>query len=82
MSHPVCRELCSNSASLRGFRRHEGAGSQSLATELKGFVGSFATMMTTLLGIGLIFLDPLDADLKKLAAPIYSARRDGHRTLL
>jgi hypothetical protein len=39
-------------------------------------------MMTTLLGIGLIFLDPLDADLKKLAAPIYSARRDGHRTLL
>ncbi|HJX89870.1 MAG TPA: bacillithiol biosynthesis cysteine-adding enzyme BshC [Pyrinomonadaceae bacterium] len=40
----------------------------------KGFVDSFATMMTTLLGShGLIFLDPLDADLKKLAAPIYSA---------
>ena len=40
----------------------------------KGFVDSFATMMTSLLGShGLIFLDPLDADLKKLAAPIYSA---------
>jgi bacillithiol biosynthesis cysteine-adding enzyme BshC len=40
----------------------------------RGFVDSFATMMTSLLGShGLIFLNPLDADLKKLAAPIYSA---------
>jgi len=40
----------------------------------RGFVDSFATMMTSLLGShGLIFLDPLDADLKKLAAPLYSA---------
>ena len=40
----------------------------------RGFVDSFATMMTALLGsYGLIFLDPLDADLKKLAAPLYSA---------
>ena len=40
----------------------------------RGFVDSFATMMTSLLGsYGLIFLDPLDADLKKLAAPLYSA---------
>jgi bacillithiol synthase len=44
----------------------------------RGFVESFAVMMTSLLGrYGLIFLDPLDADLKKLAAPLYSeaARR-------
>ena len=34
---------------------------------------SFATMMTTLLGrYGLIFLDPLDPELKKLAAPLYA----------
>jgi bacillithiol biosynthesis cysteine-adding enzyme BshC len=40
----------------------------------RGFVDSFATMMTSLLGkYGLIFLDPLDTDLKKLAAPIYSS---------
>jgi bacillithiol biosynthesis cysteine-adding enzyme BshC len=40
----------------------------------KGFVDSFATMMTSLLGsYGLIFLDPLDPMLKKLAAPLYSA---------
>ena len=40
----------------------------------RGFVDSFATMMTSLLGShGLIFLDPLDPDLKKLAAPLYSA---------
>jgi bacillithiol synthase len=44
----------------------------------RGFVDSFATMMTSLLGrYGLIFLDPLDPELKKLAAPLYSeaARR-------
>ncbi|HEY6661219.1 MAG TPA: bacillithiol biosynthesis cysteine-adding enzyme BshC [Pyrinomonadaceae bacterium] len=44
----------------------------------RGYVESFATMMTSLLGRhGLIFLDPLDAELKKLAAPLYSeaARR-------
>ncbi len=40
----------------------------------RGYVESFATMMTLLLGrYGLIFLDPLDADMKKLAAPLYSA---------
>jgi bacillithiol synthase len=40
----------------------------------RGYVDSFATMMTSLLGShGLIFLDPLAADLKKLAAPLYSA---------
>jgi bacillithiol biosynthesis cysteine-adding enzyme BshC len=40
----------------------------------RGFVDSFARMMTSLLGShGLIFLNPLDAGLKKLAAPIYSA---------
>ena len=39
-----------------------------------GFVESFARMMTALLGsYGLVFLDPLDPDLKKLAAPIYAA---------
>lgn len=44
----------------------------------RGYAESFATMMTLLLGeYGLIFLDPLDADLKQLAAPLYSeaARR-------
>jgi len=44
----------------------------------RGYVESFATMMTSLLGrYGLIFLDPLDPALKKLAAPLYSeaARR-------
>jgi bacillithiol biosynthesis cysteine-adding enzyme BshC len=40
----------------------------------RGYVDSFATMMTSLLGrYGLIFLDPLDAEMKKLAAPLYSA---------
>ena len=38
----------------------------------RGYVESFATMMTALLGrYGLIFLDPLDPELKKLAAPLY-----------
>ena len=44
----------------------------------RGFVESFAVMMTSLLGRhGLIFLDPLEPELKKLAAPLYSeaARR-------
>ena len=44
----------------------------------RGFVDSFASMMTALLGrYGLIFLDPLDPELKRLAAPLYSeaARR-------
>jgi bacillithiol biosynthesis cysteine-adding enzyme BshC len=44
----------------------------------RGFVDSFATMMTALLGrYGLIFLDPLDPELKQIAAPLYSeaARR-------
>src|SRR5215207_9185256 len=44
----------------------------------RGYVESFATMMTSLLGShGLIFLDPLDPELKRLAAPLYSeaARR-------
>jgi bacillithiol synthase len=40
----------------------------------RGYVDSFATMMTSLLGKhGLIFLDPLDPELKKIAAPLYSA---------
>ena len=42
------------------------------------YVDSFAAMMTALLGrYGLIFLDPLDPELKQLAAPLYSeaARR-------
>jgi bacillithiol biosynthesis cysteine-adding enzyme BshC len=40
----------------------------------RGYVESFATMMTSLLGRhGLVFLDPLDSELKKLAAPLYSA---------
>ncbi|HKE60326.1 MAG TPA: bacillithiol biosynthesis cysteine-adding enzyme BshC [Pyrinomonadaceae bacterium] len=39
----------------------------------RGFVDSFAMMMTELLGrYGLIFLDPLDPDLKQLAAPLYA----------
>ena len=39
----------------------------------RGFAESFAMMMTALLGhYGLIFLDPLDPELKKLAAPLYS----------
>ena len=44
----------------------------------RGYADSFATMMTSLLGrYGLIFLDPLDPELKQLAAPLYSeaARR-------
>ena len=44
----------------------------------RGFVDSFATMMTALLGrYGLVFLDPLDPELKQIAAPLYSeaARR-------
>jgi bacillithiol synthase len=44
----------------------------------RGYAESFATMMTSLLGRhGLIFLDPLDPELKKIAAPLYSkaARR-------
>ncbi len=40
----------------------------------RGYVDSFATMMTSLLGsYGLIFLNPLDAEMKELAAPLYSA---------
>lgn len=39
----------------------------------RGYADSFATMMTALLGrYGLIFLDPLDAEMKKLAAPLYA----------
>jgi bacillithiol biosynthesis cysteine-adding enzyme BshC len=39
----------------------------------RGYAESFATMMTSLLGrYGLIFLDPLDPELKQLAAPLYS----------
>jgi bacillithiol biosynthesis cysteine-adding enzyme BshC len=39
----------------------------------QGYADSFATMMTALLSrYGLIFLDPLDAGLKKLAAPLYA----------
>jgi bacillithiol biosynthesis cysteine-adding enzyme BshC len=44
----------------------------------RGYVDSFATMMTALLGrYGLVFLDPLDSELKQVAAPLYSeaARR-------
>ena len=44
----------------------------------RGYAECFARMMTTLLGEhGLIFLDPLDPELKRLAAPLYSeaARR-------
>lgn len=40
----------------------------------RSYVESFATMMTSLLGrYGLILLDPLDSELKKIAAPLYSA---------
>jgi bacillithiol biosynthesis cysteine-adding enzyme BshC len=40
----------------------------------RGYVDSFATMMTLLVGrYGLILLDPLDPEMKKLAAPLYSA---------
>jgi bacillithiol biosynthesis cysteine-adding enzyme BshC len=40
----------------------------------RGYAESFATMMTSLLGHhGLIFLDPLDSEMKELAAPLYSA---------
>jgi bacillithiol synthase len=40
----------------------------------RSYADSFATMMMALLGNhGLIFLDPLDTELKKLAAPLYSA---------
>ena len=39
----------------------------------RGYVESFATMMTSLLGRhGLIFLNPLDSELKRVAAPLYS----------
>lgn len=39
----------------------------------RGYVDCFATMMTSLLGnYGLIFLDPLDPELKQVAAPLYS----------
>lgn len=40
----------------------------------RSYAEAFATMMTSLLGShGLIFLNPLDNELKKLAAPLYSA---------
>ncbi|HKV34362.1 MAG TPA: bacillithiol biosynthesis cysteine-adding enzyme BshC [Pyrinomonadaceae bacterium] len=40
----------------------------------RSYSEAFATMMTSLLGShGLIFLNPLDSELKKLAAPLYSA---------
>jgi bacillithiol biosynthesis cysteine-adding enzyme BshC len=40
----------------------------------RSFSDAFAAMMTVLLGrYGLIFLDPLDSELKQLAAPLYSA---------
>lgn len=39
----------------------------------RSYSDAFATMMTSLLGRhGLIFLNPLDAELKRLAAPLYS----------
>ncbi|MCU1268561.1 MAG: putative cysteine ligase BshC [Acidobacteria bacterium] len=39
----------------------------------RGYGEAFARMMTTLLGVhGLIFLDPMDARLKQLAAPLYA----------
>ena len=44
----------------------------------RGYAESFARMMTALLGrYGLVFLDPLDPELKRLAAPLYAeaARR-------
>jgi bacillithiol biosynthesis cysteine-adding enzyme BshC len=40
----------------------------------RSYVDAFAAMMTSLLGsYGLIFLDPLDSELKQLAAPLYAA---------
>ena len=40
----------------------------------RSYSDAFATMMTALLGrYGLVFLNPLDSELKKLAAPLYSA---------
>ena len=40
----------------------------------RSYTHAFATMMTALLGrYGLVFLNPLDRELKKLAAPLYSA---------
>ena len=40
----------------------------------RGYAENFATMMTGLLGrYGLIFLDPLDPELKELSAPLYAA---------
>ncbi len=40
----------------------------------RSYSDAFATMMTALLGrYGLVFLNPLDRELKKLAAPLYSA---------
>lgn len=40
----------------------------------RGYAEAFATMMTSLLGRhGLVFLNPLDIELKRLAAPLYSA---------
>jgi bacillithiol biosynthesis cysteine-adding enzyme BshC len=40
----------------------------------RSYSDAFATMMTALVGrYGLIFLDPLDSELKQLAAPLYSA---------
>ena len=39
----------------------------------RSYSDAFATMMTSLLGrFGMIFLDPLDSELKKLAAPLYA----------
>ena len=39
----------------------------------RSYSDAFATMMTSLLGrYGLIFLDPLDPELKRLAAPLYA----------
>ena len=39
----------------------------------RGYVESFAIMMTSLIGrYGLILLDPLDPELKRIAAPLYS----------
>ena len=40
----------------------------------RSYSEAFAAMMTSLLGrYGLIFLDPLDSELKQLAAPLYAA---------
>lgn len=50
----------------------------------RAFGDAFAVMMTALLGrYGLVFLDPLDPQLKQLAAPLYSqaARRAGQIAL-